>query len=137
MVISLTKLPAPTLPIFLKREGGGGDCEITSKVSITSEVTSYKMDPAKVKNLINKIPKFIGQNEEIQLEEFVQQIEDFAELVQWRTRYEDGENEEICLLFRNKLEGLADQIWRFLKEEEINLNIWENVKSQFQEYYPM
>jgi hypothetical protein len=64
-------------------------------------------------------------------------VEDFAELVQWRTRYEDGENEEICLLFRNKLEGLADQIWRFLKEDEINLNIWENVKSQFQQQFPM
>jgi hypothetical protein len=95
------------------------------------------MNPAKVKNLINKIPKFIGQNEEIQLEEFLQQIEDFAELVQWRTRYEDGENEEICLLFRRKLERQADQIWQFLKEEEFNLNIWNYVKSQFQEYYPM
>jgi hypothetical protein len=95
------------------------------------------MDPAKIKNLIIKIPKFSGQNKEIQLEEFVQQIEDFAELVQWWTRHKDGENEEICLLFRRKLEGQADQIWRFLEEEEINLNIWENLKSQFQEYYPM
>jgi hypothetical protein len=29
------------------------------------------MDRAKVTNLVNKIPKFCGQDEEIQLEEFV------------------------------------------------------------------
>jgi hypothetical protein len=42
------------------------------------------MDTAEVNNnLINKIPKFKIQNEGIQLEEFVWQIEGFAELVQW------------------------------------------------------
>jgi hypothetical protein len=67
------------------------------------------------------------------------QIEDFTELVQRWTNEEDenGENEDICLLFMRLLEGKADQFWRSLQEEEeINLNIWRNVKSQFQQYFP-
>jgi hypothetical protein len=50
---------------------------------------------------------------------------------------EDRKNEDICFLFRGLLEGKADQVWKFLKEEEkINVNIWENVKCQFQQYFP-
>jgi hypothetical protein len=55
------------LPIFKKK----GDCDITSKKLLTSEVKSYKMNTAKVSSLVSKIPKFSGQNEEIQLDEFV------------------------------------------------------------------
>jgi hypothetical protein len=61
MVISGTEWPA-TYTTNLKK---GGDCDITSKYLLTSEVKSYKMDPAKVKNLSNIIPKFSRQNEEI------------------------------------------------------------------------
>ena len=32
--------------------------------------------------------------------------------------------------------GKADQIWRLIEEEEINLNIWKNVKRQFQMHFP-
>jgi hypothetical protein len=32
--------------------------------------------------------------------------------------------------------GKADQIWRLIEEEEINLNIWKNVNSQFQQHFP-
>jgi hypothetical protein len=73
---------------------------------------SYAMNTAQASNLVNNIPKFCGQKEEIQLEEFVRQIEDFADLVQW-THNVDGENEEICYLFQKVLTGKADQIWRF------------------------
>jgi len=38
------------------------------------------MKTAKASNLVNNIPKFSGQKEEIQLEEFVRQIENFANL---------------------------------------------------------
>jgi hypothetical protein len=94
------------------------------------------MNTAEASNLVNKIPKFSGQKEEIQLEEFVRQIENFADLVQL-TVNEDSENEEICYLFKRLLTGKADQIWRMIKEEEeINLNIWKNVKSQFQQHFP-
>ena len=41
------------------------------------------MNTAEAKDLCIKIPKFSGQKEEIQLEEFVQQIKNFADLVQW------------------------------------------------------
>ena len=45
--------------------------------------------------------------------------------------------EKICFLFRRLLEEKADRIWRLIKEEEeINLNIWKNVKSQFQQHFP-
>jgi hypothetical protein len=81
------------------------------------------MNTAKARNLCNQIPKFSGQTEEIQLEEFVRQIKNFANLVQW-VDYKDGENGAICYLFRRLLTGKADQIWRMIKEkEEINLNI--------------
>jgi hypothetical protein len=50
------------------------------------------INTAEAKDLCNKIPKFSGQKEEIQLEEFVRQIENFADLVQWVDN-EDGENE--------------------------------------------
>ena len=49
------------------------------------------MNTAEAKDLCNKIPKFSGQKEEVQLEEFVQQIENFANLVQWVDN-KDGEN---------------------------------------------
>jgi hypothetical protein len=62
------------------------------------------MKTAKASNLVNNFPKFSGQNEEIQLEIFVRQIEHFADLVQW-TDNEDGENSEICYLFRRLFEG--------------------------------
>jgi hypothetical protein len=95
------------------------------------------METAKVINLIIKIPKFSEQNEGILLEEFVWQIKDFPELVQWWTKDKDGENEDICLLFRRSLEGKADKIWRLLKEEEeTSLNIWRSVKNQFKQYFP-
>jgi predicted metal-dependent RNase len=41
------------------------------------------MDTTQVTSLVNKIPRFSGQKEEIQLEEFVRQIETFPKLVQW------------------------------------------------------
>ncbi len=85
---------------------------------------------------MQKIPKFSGQKEEIQLEEFVQHIKNFADLVQWVDN-EDSENGAICYLFRRLLTGKADQIWRMIEEEEeINLNIWNNVKRQFQMRFP-
>jgi hypothetical protein len=94
------------------------------------------MNMAEAKDLCNKIPKFSGQKEEIQLEEFVRQIENFADLVQWVDN-KDGENGAICYLFRRLLTGKADQIWRMIEEEDkINLNIWENVKRQFQMCFP-
>jgi hypothetical protein len=94
------------------------------------------MNTAEGSNLVNNIPKFIGQKEEIQLEEVVRQIENFTDLVRW-TDNEGGENEEICYLFRRLLTGKADKIWRMIEEEEeINLNIWKNVKSQFQQHFP-
>jgi hypothetical protein len=84
-------------------------------------------------NQVNKITKFSGQNKEIQLEEFVRQIENFANLVN-RTNDEEGENGEICFLFRRLLEGQADQFWRLIEEEEKNQSKHcENVKSQFQQ----
>jgi hypothetical protein len=73
---------------------------------------SYAMNTAQASNLVNNIPKFRGQKEEIQLEEFVRQSENFADLAQW-THNVDGENEEICYLFQKVLTGKADQIWRF------------------------
>jgi hypothetical protein len=92
------------------------------------------MNTAKAKDLFDKIPKFSGQKEDVQLEEFVRQIKNFADLVQWVDN-EDGENGAICYLFRRLL--TADQIWRMIKEEEeINLNIWENIKRQFQMHFP-
>jgi hypothetical protein len=94
------------------------------------------MNTAKAKDLCDKIPKFSGQKEDAQLEEFVRQIENFADLVQWVDNKE-GENGAICYLFRRLLTGKADQIWRMIEEEEeINLNIWENVKRQFQMHFP-
>jgi ATP adenylyltransferase/5',5'''-P-1,P-4-tetraphosphate phosphorylase II len=69
------------------------------------------MNTAEAKDLCNKIPKFSGQKEEIQLEEFVRQIKNFADLVQWVDN-EDGENGAICYLFRRLLTRKADQIWR-------------------------
>ncbi len=72
------------------------------------------------------------KKEEIQLEEFVRQIENLADLVQWVDN-KDGENGAICYLFRRLLTGKAYQIWRMIEEEEeINLNIWKNIKMQFQ-----
>ncbi len=45
--------------------------------------------------------------------------------------------EKICFLFRRLLEEKADRIWRLIKEEEeINLNIWKNFISQFQQHFP-
>jgi hypothetical protein len=84
--------------------------------------------------LVNKIPKFSGQKEEIQFEEFVRRIEAYADFVGW-TNDEQGENEEICFLFRTKFDGKkADGIWRFTEEEDkININIWKDVKNQIQE----
>ena len=94
------------------------------------------MNTAKAKELYDKIPKFSGLKEDVQLEEVVRQIENFADLVQWVDN-EDGENGAICYLFRELLTGKADQIWRMIEEEEeINLNIWENVKRQFQMHFP-
>ena len=94
------------------------------------------MNTAKAKDLCDKIPKFSGQNEDVQLEEFVRQIKNFADLVQWVDN-KDGENGAICYLFRRLLTGKADQIWRMIEEEEeINLNIWKNVKRQFQMRFP-
>ncbi len=94
------------------------------------------MNKAEAKDLCNKIPKFNGQKEEIQLEEFVRQIENFADLVQWVDN-EDGENGAICYLFRRLLTGITDQVWRMIEEEEeINLNIWKNFKRQFQMCFP-
>jgi hypothetical protein len=82
-------------------------------------------------NLIYKIPKFSGKEDKIQLEEFVRQIDNFADIVRW-TNYEGGENEEICFLFRRLLKGKANQHWRLMEEEDkFNLKIWENVKSWF------
>jgi hypothetical protein len=70
------------------------------------------MNTSEVNNLVSKIPNFSGQNEKILLEEFVL-LDD-----------EDGENEDICFLFRRFIEGKADRIFRLIKEEEeINLNI--------------
>ena len=94
------------------------------------------MNTAKAKELYDKIPKFSGRKEDVQLEELVRQIENFADLVQWVDN-EDGENGAICYLFRERLTGKADQIWRMIEEEEeINLNIWDNVKRQFQMHFP-
>ena len=90
------------------------------------------MNTAKAKELYDKIPKFSGLKEDVQLEEIVRQIENFANLVQWVDN-EDGKNGAICYLFGNLLTGKADQIWRMIEEEEeINLNIWKNIKMQFQ-----
>jgi hypothetical protein len=75
------------------------------------------MNTAKAKDLCNKIPKFNGKKEEIQLEEFVRQIKNFSDLVQWVDN-KDGENGAISYLFRRLLTGKADQIWRMIKEEE-------------------
>jgi hypothetical protein len=89
------------------------------------------MNTAEASNLVNSMPKFSGQKEEIQLEEFVRQIENYADLVQW-TDNEDSENEETCYLFRRLLTGKEDQIWRMIEEEEeIKLNIWKNVSTAF------
>ena len=94
------------------------------------------MNTAEAKVLYDKIPKFSGRKEDVQLEELVRQIEYFADMVQWVDN-EDGENGAICYLFRERLTGKADQIWRMIEEEEeINLNIWENVKRQFQMHFP-
>jgi hypothetical protein len=60
------------------------------------------MNTAEAKDLCNKISKFSGQKEEIQLEEFGRQIENFADLVQWVDN-EDGENGAICYLFEDCL----------------------------------
>jgi hypothetical protein len=65
------------------------------------------MNTAKAKDLYDKIPKFSGQKEDVQLEEVVQQI-NFADLVQWVDN-EDGENGAIGYLFRELLTGKADQ----------------------------
>ncbi len=65
------------------------------------------MNTAKAKDLYDKIPKFSGQKEDVQLEEVVRQIENFADLVQWVDN-EDGENGAICYLFRELLIGKAD-----------------------------
>ena len=89
------------------------------------------MNTAKAKDLYDKIPKFSGQKEDVQLEEVVRQIENFADLVQWVDN-KDGKNGAICYLFRELLTGKADQIWRMIEEEEeINLNIWETLNSSF------
>ncbi len=70
------------------------------------------------------------------MEEFVRQIENFASLVQWVDNG-DGKNGVICYLFRRLLTKKADQIWRMIEEEEeINLNIWKNVKRQFKMCFP-
>ena len=60
------------------------------------------MNTAKAKDLYDKIPKFSGQKEDVQLEEVVRQIENFADLVQWMDN-KDGENGAICYLFRDCL----------------------------------
>ena len=90
------------------------------------------MNTAEAKVLYDKIPKFSGRKEDVQLEELVLQIENFADLVQWVDN-EDGENGAICYLFRERLTGKADQIWRMIEEEEeINLNIWgKTLKGSF------
>jgi hypothetical protein len=86
--------------------------------------------------LVSKIPKFSGQKGEIQLDEFVRQIETYADSMGW-IEDDQGENEDICLLFRRKFEGQAEQMWRLMEEENlINLYIWKNVKNQFQSQFP-
>jgi hypothetical protein len=59
------------------------------------------MNTAKATDLCDKIPKFSGQKEDVQLEEFVRQIENFADLVQWVDN-EDGENGAICYLLEKQ-----------------------------------
>ena len=66
--------------------------------------------------------------EEVQLEDYTRQIETFTNFFGWIDDNQ-GENEDICLLFRKQLEGKADQLIE--EEEKINLNIWKNIKSQF------
>jgi hypothetical protein len=44
--------------------------------------------------MVNTIPKFIGQEEEIQIEEFVGHYENYTDFVGW-TNDEQGENEDI------------------------------------------
>ena len=67
------------------------------------------MNMAEARDLCNKIPKFSGQKEEIQLEGFVRQIENFADLVQLVDN-KNGENGAICYPFRRLLTGKADHI---------------------------
>ena len=67
------------------------------------------MNTAEAKELYDKIPRFSGLKEDVQLEEVVRQIENFADLVQWVDN-KDGENGAICYLFRELLTGKADQI---------------------------
>ena len=67
------------------------------------------MNTAQASNLVNNIPKFRGQKEEIQLEGFVRQIKNFADLVQLVDN-EDGENGAVCYPFRRLLTGKADHI---------------------------
>jgi hypothetical protein len=85
--------------------------------------------------LVSKIPKFSGQKGEIQLDEFVRQIETYADSVGWIDD-EKGENEDICLLSRRNLEGQAEQMWRLMDEKNlINLYLWKDVKRKFQEKF--
>ena len=87
--------------------------------------------------LVNKILILRGLKEEIQFEEFVRQIETYTDSVRWIDDHKQGENEDICLLFRRKFEGQAEQMWRLMEEENlINLYIWKNVKNQFQSQFP-
>jgi hypothetical protein len=51
---------------------------------------------------------------------------------------EQGENEDICLLFRRKFKGQAEQMWRSMEEKNhINLYIWKDVKRKFQQQFPI
>jgi hypothetical protein len=87
--------------------------------------------------LVNKIPKFSGQKEEIQFDEFVRQIETYADSMGW-IEDDQGENEDICLLFRRNLKGQAKQMWRSMEEKNlINLYLWKDVKRRFQEQFPI
>ncbi len=88
------------------------------------------MNTAKEKDLYDKIPKFSGLKEDVQLEEVVRQIENFADLVQWVDN-EDGENGAICYLFRELLIGKADQIWRMIEEEEEISTFGKTLKGSF------
>ena len=82
-------------------------CYYLKKWFLKVKSLKITMNMAQARDLCNKIPKFSGQKVEIQLEGFVRQMENFTNLVQWMDN-EDGENEEICYLFKRLLAGNAD-----------------------------
>jgi hypothetical protein len=88
-------------------------------------VISYKINTAGVTNLVKKIPKFSEQDEEIQLEEFVQKI-----------HYKDRQNEEICVLFRRKLEGKA-RFGDFSKKKKSILIFGKILKASFRNIFQL